>query len=210
MDTTVDLYDIAAPFYDFFTAPLLKAARGTIVRTAKAHKCRRILDVACGTGELATMLAKAGLEVNAIDLSPAMLAVAGRKSHPRIAFYRGSAENLPYASACFDCVTISLALHEMEPNMRMGAAAEILRVLTPGGKLIVFDYAPLYNGGSALGLALMGLVEKMAGREHFRNFVRFTRSGGIKQLLEPFELTAINSRFSFLRALQVATFEKKR
>ena len=92
--------------------------------------------------------------------------------------------------------------------MRVGVAAEILRVLTPGGKLIVFDYAAL-TGGSALGLTLMGLAEKIAGREHFRNFVRFTRRGAIHQLLEPFELKTISSEFSSLGAFQTVTLEKR-
>ena len=206
----IDFYAMAAPFYDFLTAPFLKASRRGIVRAAKAQQCWRILDVACGTGELARMLAKAGIEVNGVDLSPAMLAVARRKSPPTVAYFRGNAENLPFESACFDFVTISLALHEMPHKMSIGAAGEILRVLSPGGKLVVFDYASLHNRGSAVGLALMGLVEKIAGGEHFRNFVRFTRNGGIEQFLEPFQLKTINSRLSFMGALQVVTMEKLR
>ncbi len=204
-----DLYEIAAPFYDLLTAPFLIAARRCIVRTACAQECRRILDVACGTGELALMLAKAGLEVCGIDLSPAMLSVARRKGPRRIACVHGNGENLPFASGDFDCVTISLALHEMRHEVSRGVVAEILRVLAPGGKLIVFDYASLKSGASGPGLALMGLVEKMAGREHFRNFVRFTRHGGLRQLLEPFGLTMMSSEPFFSGALQCVTLIKE-
>jgi hypothetical protein len=96
----------------------------------------------------------------------------------------------------------------MERKTGLGVMAEILRVLTPGGKLIVFDYAALQNRGSGLGLTLMGLVEKFAGKEHFRNFVRFTRSGGTIKLLEPFPVKTIESKLSFLGAMQIVTLEK--
>ncbi len=78
----VDFYNLVAPFYDILVGPFLRPARKDIVRGAKAEKCRRILDVACGTGEQAIMLAKAGIEVTGIDLSPAMLGVARDKSPP--------------------------------------------------------------------------------------------------------------------------------
>ncbi|MDR3568030.1 MAG: class I SAM-dependent methyltransferase [Syntrophobacteraceae bacterium] len=203
-----DFYAMVAPFYDLMTAQFLKSARTTIVRAAKGQNCRRILDVACGTGELAVMLAKAGMEVTGLDLSPAMLSVAHRKSLPTISYFRGNGENMPFKSAGFDCVTISLALHEMPHKVSLGVAGDILRVLAPGGKLIVFDYAALANRGSALGLTLMGLVEKLAGAEHFQNFVRFTRNGGIQKLLESFPLKTVESRLSFLGALQVVTMIK--
>jgi len=207
-DRGVDFYAMAAPFYDLLTVPFLKSGRRGIVRAATALHCRRILDVACGTGEQARMLAKAGLAVSGLDLSPAMLAVARRKSPQTVAFFRGNAEKMPFASASFDCVTISLALHEMEDKMRTGAVAEIVRVLAPGGHLIVYDYAPLRSRGSAPGLALLGLVEKMAGREHFKNFVRFTRSGGIEKFLRPFPLQKISNSQSFPGALQIVSLKK--
>ncbi|MGC8492817.1 MAG: class I SAM-dependent methyltransferase [Syntrophobacteraceae bacterium] len=204
----IDFYAMAAPFYDLLTVPFLKSGRRDIVRAAKALQCRRILDVACGTGEQARMLARAGLTVSGIDLSPAMLAVARRKSPQTVAFFRGTAESMPFASASFDCVTISLALHEMADETRTGAVTEIVRVLAPGGKLIVYDYAALRNRASAPGLALMGLVEKMAGREHFKNFVRFTRSGGIEKFLRPFPFQKINYSHSFPGALQIVSLKK--
>ncbi len=205
----VDFYALAAPFYDIFTGSFLRPARKGIVRCAEAEKCRRILDVACGTGEQAIMLAKAGIEVTAIDLSPAMLGVARGKSRPAVAYLLGNAENLPFGPASFDCVTISLALHEMALETRMGTTGEMLRVLTTGGKLIVFDYAAPQNWRCALGLALFGLLEKIAGGEHFKNFVRFTRTGGIDQFLKAFPLEVISNRTYFLGALRLVTAEKK-
>jgi demethylmenaquinone methyltransferase/2-methoxy-6-polyprenyl-1,4-benzoquinol methylase len=203
-----DPYAMAAPLYDFLTAPFLKTARKAIIRAASSRKCTRILDVACGTGEQAVMLAKAGFEVNAVDLSPAMLAVARRKSPAAVTYLHANAQNMPFQSSCFDGVTISLALHEMERRVSIGVAREILRVLTPGGSLIVLDYAALNDRDSGLGLSLMGLVEKVAGRDHFRNFVRFIRNGGIEQFLQPFELKTISSNTTLLGAARIVVLEK--
>jgi len=85
----------------------------------------------------------------------------------------------------------------------------MLRVLTPDGKLIVFDYTAPENWGSAFGLTLLGLLERFAGGEHFRNFVRFTRMGGIDQFLKQFPLRVIGSRNYFLGALRLVILEKR-
>lgn len=204
-----DFYAMAAPFYDFLTASFLKTARRGIVRAARSQKCSRILDVACGTGEQARMLEKAGFEATGIDLSPSMLAMARRKSPAALTYFHANAEDMPFQSSCFDCVTISLALHEMERKMSIAVAGEILRVLTPGGKLIVLDYAGLNDRGSGLGLSLMGLVEKAAGRDHFRNFVRFIRNGGIEQFLQSFQLETITTHRALLGAVKIVVYEKK-
>ena len=197
----VDFYTLVAPFYDILAGSFLRHVRKGIVRGAEAEKCRRILDVACGTGEQAIMLAKAGIEVTGIDLSPAMLGVARGKSPPTVAHLLGNAESLPFGPGSFDCVAISLALHEMAIKTRMGTTAEILRVLTPGGKLIVFDYATSKNWRCIFGLAFLGLLERIAGEEHFKNFVRFIRTGGIDQFLKAFPLKVIRSRTYCLGAL---------
>ena len=204
----VDFYTLIAPFYDILVGPFLRHARKGVVIGAEAEKCR-ILDVACGTGEQAIMLAKAGIEVTGIDLSPAMLGVARDKSPPAVAHLLGNAENLPFGPGSFDCVTISLALHEMATETRMGTTGEMLRVLTPGGKLIVFDYAAPENWRCAFGLALLGLLERIAGKEHFKNFVRFTRTGGIDQFLKAFALKVIRGKTYYLGALRLVTAEKR-
>ncbi len=206
----VDFYTLIAPFYDILVGPFLRHARKGIVRGAEAEKCRRILDVACGTGEQAIMLSKAGIEVTGIDLSPAMLRVARDKSPPTVTHLLGNVENLPFGPGSFDCVTISLALHEMATEIRMRTIGEMLRVLTPGGKLIVFDYVAPKNWRCALGLALLGFLERIAGEEHFKNFVRFIRTGGIDQFLKAFPLKVIRSRTYYLGALRLVFLEKRR
>lgn len=205
----IDFYTLIASLYDGIVGPFLRAVRKDILREAKAERCRRVLDVACGTGEQAIMLAKAGLDVTGVDLSQAMLGVARCKSPPSVSYILGNAENLPFGPGVFDCVTVSLALHEMAYHARMGVAAEMLRVLTQGGKLIVFDYAATENIGFALAPGFLGLLERIAGAEHFRNFVRFTRMGGIDHFLKAFPLKVVSSRTYFLGALRLVIARKR-
>lgn len=203
-----DFYTRVAPVYDLLAGPFLRPARRRIVRAAETARCRRILDVACGTADQAVMLAQAGFEVSGLDLSPAMLRVARDKSFQEVTLFQGNARSLPFGPGSFDCVTISLALHEMAKKIRMEAAGEMLRVLKPGGKLIVLDYASSWNWSSAAGLAILGFAETIAGREHFGNFARFTRMGGIDRFLEAFRLKVTLGGTYFLGALRVVLSEK--
>ncbi len=204
-----DFYTSIAPFYDGIVGPLLRHARKDIRREATAGKCEHILDVACGTGEQAIMLAKAGMDVSGVDLSLAMLGIACAQSPPIISYFLGNAEDLPFGSGAFDCVTVSLALHEMASSTRIKVTDEMLRVLTPEGKLLVFDYAGLQNVGFAPALVLLALLERIAGIEHFRNFVQFTRAGGIDRYLRAFPLGLIKSKPYFLGALRLVIAERR-
>jgi demethylmenaquinone methyltransferase/2-methoxy-6-polyprenyl-1,4-benzoquinol methylase len=205
----VNFYTLIAPFYDAIVGPFLRPARKDICREAEAEKCRRILDVACGTGEQAIMLAKSGMDVSGIDLTPAMLGIARAHSPPAVSYFLGNAGKLPFGPAAFDCVTVSLALHEMACTARIKVAGEMLRVLTPGGKLLVFDYAGRQNMGFVPAIGFLGLLERIAGFEHFSNFVQFTRMGGVDGFLEAFPLRLIKSRAYFVGALRLVIAEKR-
>jgi len=122
---------------------------------------------------------------------------------------RGNAENLPFGSGAFDCVTVSLALHEMAYDTRMGVAAEMLRIMPQGGKLIVFDYAAAENMRFALAPGFLGLLERIAGADHFNNFVRFIRTGGIDHFLKAFPLEVISSRNYFPGAMKLVIAQKR-
>jgi ubiquinone/menaquinone biosynthesis C-methylase UbiE len=98
------------------------------------------LDAGCGTGFLALELAGRGHRVTAVDFAPAMLAEARRKAAQRgasIRFEEADAERLPFATASFDLV-ISRHLLWTLPHPE-AAIDEWIRVLRPGGRLVVVD-----------------------------------------------------------------------
>src|SRR5215472_16756726 len=102
------------------------------------------LDVGCGTGFLSLELAQRGDRVTGIDFAPSMLARAERKAAERgldVRFQQADAEQLPIAPASFDLV-ISRHLLWTLPHPK-AAIDEWLRVLRPGGRLVVVDGAVL-------------------------------------------------------------------
>lgn len=103
----------------------------------------RILDVGCGSGGLARLLAEEGAEVTGIDPNPQAL-TAARTLAPAARFEAASAEALPFEDAAFDVVLVVNALHHVPLHAMDRALAEAGRVARPGGWLIVLE--PLAAG----------------------------------------------------------------
>jgi ubiquinone/menaquinone biosynthesis C-methylase UbiE len=98
------------------------------------------LDAGCGTGFLSFELAARGHHVTGVDFAPAMLAEAGRKATERgvsVRFEEADAERLPFTSGCFDLVISRHVLWTL-PHPE-AAIEEWIRVLRPGGRLVVVD-----------------------------------------------------------------------
>lgn len=118
-------------------------------RSLKQIVCRdtpqQILDIACGTGDFSIAIAeKAHPEtiVTGIDLSEGMLKVmeekvAERKLSGRIVAEQGNSEQMRFAESTFDRVTIAFGIRNFEH--REVALKEILRVLKPGGRLVILE-----------------------------------------------------------------------
>ena len=105
----------------------------------------RVLDVGCGTGTLA-IAAKRRVgqtgRVDAVDPSQEMVARArakARRAGVEIAFHEATAQALPVTDASFDAVLCTLVLHQLPHDGIHAAAAEMKRVLAPGGRLLVAD-----------------------------------------------------------------------
>ena len=116
----------------------------------------RVLDIACGTGNLTIPLARAGAIVTGVDIAPNLLVQAGARAAAEglsVTFDEGDAEQLPYADASFDVVvTMFGAMFAPRPEL---VAAEFARVLKPGGLLAMANWTP---GGFS------GLMFQVSGR----------------------------------------------
>ena len=102
-----------------------------------------VLDVACGTGNAALRASRAGARVTGVDLTPELLEEGRRlaaEAGLAIDFVEGDAEALPVADESFD-VVVSVMGCMFAPRHRV-VAAELARVLRPGGRLCVTGWAP--------------------------------------------------------------------
>lgn len=107
-----------------------------------------VLDVACGTGDLALVLSgRSDARIVAVDFCRPMLTIAARKarSATRISFLEGDALRLPFVDGSFDAATIAFGLRNLasvEDGLR-----ELRRVLKPGGQVAVLEFSkPLVPG----------------------------------------------------------------
>jgi ubiquinone/menaquinone biosynthesis C-methylase UbiE len=107
----------------------------------------RLLDVACGTGAALHQVAKAHPQLSyfGIDLSPHYARHARHQlaDVAQLAIAVENAEAMPFSDASFDVVTCVYLFHELPRKVRRRVAAEMLRVLRPGGLLVVEDAAQL-------------------------------------------------------------------
>src|SRR5262245_51410231 len=105
-----EMFDRIAPRYDalnrVITFRLDNHWRRETVAALQLTKRGRVLDLACGTGDLCNMLEKAGHEVVGLDFSSGML----RAAHTDAALVRGDAMRLPFADASFDAITCGFGL----------------------------------------------------------------------------------------------------
>jgi demethylmenaquinone methyltransferase / 2-methoxy-6-polyprenyl-1,4-benzoquinol methylase len=108
------------------------------VRAIAPKEGERILDVAAGTGTSAAALSKSGAEVVALDFSAGMIEI-GRTRHPDVDFVQGDATALPFPADSFDAVTISFGLRNVDKPKK--ALGEMLRVLKPGGRLVICEFS---------------------------------------------------------------------
>ncbi|MBK9923195.1 MAG: class I SAM-dependent methyltransferase [Elusimicrobia bacterium] len=180
-------------FYDafdlvFITAPSRNPCR--ILAEAVPPDARRILDVCAGTGRgaLAVAAHRPGAQVIGIDLSVPMLAVAERKVPPkdrgRVTFRAMDAARLEFEDGSFDAAMISLALHELPPDLRARVLDEMVRVVKPGGRIYVADYD---WPSAAVGRLLLRLFFLVFEPPHVLEFMRtdwpveFDRRGCVLQ-----------------------------
>lgn len=139
-DAVRSMFDRIAPVYDAMNRVMTAGLDVRWRRLAAAAVVRpgdRVLDAACGTGDLALAAAEAGAsEVVGLDFSPRMLERARRKSSA-IEWVHGDLLALPFPDASFDAATVGFGVRnvsDLEQGLR-----ELHRVLRPGGRLAVLE-----------------------------------------------------------------------
>lgn len=139
-------YNRLAPIYDIRWRNYLDRSLAFLLDFAEIQPEAAILDLACGTGELAKLILEKNSQqaIAAVDISPAMLKIAQEKliAYSHIKLVNTSVTTLPFDSQSFDLVICANAFHYFD-NPQL-ALAEMKRVLTPSGKVIILDWCRDY------------------------------------------------------------------
>jgi ubiquinone/menaquinone biosynthesis C-methylase UbiE len=126
-----------------------------------------VLDVAAGTGLVGRALALGVDRVTAVDSTPAMIAegraAAEAEGRDNVEFVSGSAENLPFPDDSFSLVVTRFSLHHFADPQP--AIAEMVRVLRPGGRLVVKDLVASNDPAEA---ACQDHVEQLRDPSHLQ------------------------------------------
>lgn len=194
------LFATIADRYDFITGFLSfgrdRHWKRRLVAAANVEPGDRVIDLACGTGDIAFAAAACGAGAVGLDITPRMIELARAKRRAGTdgpQFLVGDMMALPFATGSADVVTTGYGLRNV-PNLR-GAIDEIARVLGPGGRVVSLDFnrprSPLVRAvylnyltvvGSALGWVLHGdpdtyryipeSVKRYPGAEGVANLLR--------------------------------------
>ncbi len=138
----------------------------------------KVLELACGSGQLTFLLADGVKHWEATDFSSAMLEEAKkRNTQKNISFSVQDATNLPYADGSYDAVLVANALHIMPcPHQ---ALEEIFRVLKPGG--LLFTPTFIWKKGAAYGFGawfLKGIGFQVFHKWNATEFANFVENKG--------------------------------
>ena len=128
-------YQLWANTWDSTPSPIVAVEQRALLPWIAASRWRRAVDVGCGTGRWTARIHALG-----IDASSAMLAVAGAKPGLRGRLAVADAVALPVASSCCDLALCALTLGHI--RNRAAALRELVRILEPGGTLMLTDFHP--------------------------------------------------------------------
>jgi SAM-dependent methyltransferase len=123
---------------------------------------RRALDVGCGEGRLCRMMAAMGIETTGLDPTPSLIAYA-RNAHPDGTYIEEGAEAMPFEDGSFDLVVSCLSLIDIADYR--AAIVEMVRVLEPGGTLMIANLTSFNTAGTGTGLGWQTNI--LGKRTHF-------------------------------------------
>ncbi len=149
-DQVAMMFNNIASRYDFMnrflTAGIDVRWRKKAIQQLAQLQPKKVLDVATGTGDIAILTYQQihPEKITGIDISEGMLELGRKKIEKlqlsdKIELLKGDSEQLPFADNSFDAITVAFGVRNFQ-NLEKGLA-EMLRVLVPGGKLVVLEFS---------------------------------------------------------------------
>ena len=128
-----DTWNRSAARYLESAAELTRHAVPWLLDACQLTKDSHVIDVACGPGHIANIMAKSGARIVGVDLSSQMIERA-KQLYPDLTFYETHVEALPFENDTFDVALLNFVIHHFaRPEI---ACAEIRRVIKPGGRFV--------------------------------------------------------------------------
>ena len=179
-------------FYDKFIAPNQDATFRIML--AMMEKDSTVIDVGCGTGRFVFQAGEKFNSVVGLDLSSRNINFANqllsKTTQTNISFIHGNAEELlSDLDRKFDYSTISYVIHEMPEEIRLKTLNNLKEI---SNEIIIGDYfvpQPFNKRGISNRIA-----EVLAGKDHFKNFLSFVKSGGLPGLIEEGRMTMLQQK----------------
>ena len=199
-------HDRLLPLYD----PLQKllgvaSAHRPLVDQAENRPGQRVLEIGCGTGNLAILVKRLhpGAEVVGLDPDPKALARARRKAEREalpVQLNRGFAEDLPYPDGAFDRVLSAFMFHHLEPDGKEKTLHEVRRVLKPDGSVHLLDLGGATVRSDGVVARLQHRSERL--RDNFGDRIpTLLREAGFSDAMEvAHRVTIFVGRVSYYRA----------
>ena len=207
-------FDFLLPWYDWLVEPCTNERRmkRLVADEIASGDMSSVLDVGCGTGTLLGMLTKrsgkgkslgkslgkwpgAESELIGLDIDPRMLNRAASKVsafNGRVRWVEGDACKLPFPSERFSTVVTTLTLHHLQDSEKKAAISECLRVLKPGGRLLVSDFAHPANRLAELQFLIVRFFDGFdRTRTHLGNrLAELIQRSGCKDTCEVFAMSS--------------------
>ena len=173
-----------APEWAELWGSFAEPAQRALIEAASIGPGTRVLDVGCGSGEFLALAASLGADVAGIDPAPGMVALARQHATD---VREGEIENLPWPDNSFDVVTAVNALQFADDTL--DALAEVTRVLAPGGRVAIANWAE----GSRNDLNTIEQAVALAAGDELRPDGDLRQPGGLESLLAEAGFTLVAS-----------------